>query len=263
MAFSCLRVPSFALVLLVACGPGTNSSDTTSSSGDSPATTTGDDPTTTSDTTGPALPPECESADPLVAAGFAVEFPDWPADVSLPSFEFFVCDIDDVTAGADVVTTNLTCDIAGTPRPVVVTIDAAPEGEVVWAAGQTVRLRRDDVEGDGSIKYLHMRPLDDEDDVLILALDWTDGDALEVWAAPLTIDIELACDPDMDALSSPTLLRFGLPDGSDSLGLVSGHRGVLGIDDESQYVIDLAESFGTNLHREERLNFLVRRTAGS
>ncbi|WP_267688020.1 hypothetical protein [Nannocystis sp. SCPEA4] len=250
-------------MLLVACGPGAGSSDTASSSGDSPATTTGDDPTTTSDTTGPALPPECESSDPLVAAGFAVEFPDWPADVSLPSFEFVVCDIDEVTAGADAVTTNLTCDVAGTPRPVVVTIDAAPEGEVVWAAGQTVRLRHIDIDGDYLFKYIHMRPLDDEDDVLLFALDWTDGDALEVYAAPLTIDIELVCDPDMGGEYLPTLLRFGLPDGSDSLGLASGHRGVLGIDDESQYVIDLAESFGTNLHKEERLNFLVRRTTGS
>ncbi|MDC0667916.1 hypothetical protein [Nannocystis radixulma] len=257
-------MPSFALVLLVACGPGAGSSDTASSSGDSPATTTGDDPTTTSDTTGPALPPECESSDPLVAAGFAVEFPDWPADVSLPSFEFFVCDIDEVTTGTGVVTTNLTCDVEGTPRPVVVTIDAAPEGEVAWAAGQTVRLRHDDFEGDGSTKYLHMHRVDDEDDVLILALDSTEGDALEVWAAPLTIDIEFVCDPDMGAgQSHPTLLRFALPDGSDSLGLVSGHRGVLGIDDESQYVIDLAESFGNDLHPEDRVNFLVRRTAGS
>ncbi|MBZ5710213.1 hypothetical protein K7C98_13185 [Nannocystis pusilla] len=251
-------------MLFVACGPGAADSDTASSSGDSPAPTTADDPTTTSDTTGPAPPPECESADPLVAAGFAVELPDWPADVSLPTFEFVVCDIDEVTAGAAGVTTKLTCDVAGAPRPVVVTIDAAPEGEVVWAAGQTVRLRHDDIDGDGFIKYLHMRPLDDEDDVLILALDWTDGDALEVWAAPLTIDIEFVCDPEMGAAQSlPTLLRFGLPGISDTLELVSGHRGVLGLGDGEQYVVDLAESSGNDLHPADRVHFLVRRTAAS
>lgn len=244
----------------------TSTSDATASSSTSDATASTSEPSTvTGDPPGPALPAGCESTDPEVAAGFAIALPGWPPDHTLPPLEFVTCVIDevivDVIVDFDVVTTKLTCDIAGTLRPVEVTIDAGPEGPVAWGAGQSVRLRHADIEGDSIRRSLHMKPIDDDDAVLILALDMLNGDGLDVLGSPLQIDVELACDPEMTGESRPTLLRFGLPDDSDALELFNGHRGVLAIDDAFAYAIDLAESRGNALHPDGRVQFLIRRVA--
>lgn len=262
MSLSYRRLASllpFLVASLAACKPVAGEPGTTeSTAGTLDLTSSGSDtPTSTGATSTGELPSECETTDPAVSAAFSVEFPDWPPDVSLPWFEYVVCTVDGVTSEADAVTTMFTCDVEGTARPVVMTIAAAPEGEVPWVTDATVRLRHGDFVGEGTTKLLDVRSTDG-DDVLLLGLDWTNGDALEVLLAPLTVDIELICDPAMSGGHLPTLIRFGLPDGQADVGIASGHRGVLPIDADNQYVIDVAEARGSDLHPEDRVNFLLR-----
>jgi hypothetical protein len=258
---------NLALTALTACKPlpaepgATESSSGTQSSTDDPSSTTGESPTSTGDTsTGTGgLPVECDTPDPAVSAAFAVELPDWPADVTLPLFEFVTCTIDQVTPTANTVTTAFTCDVEGTPRPVVATIAAAPEGDVIWLPGEMVRLSHADFIGEGKTRQLIIRRPDD-DALLVLGIDWGNGDALEGQVTPLTVDIDFPCDPGGGESYAPTRLRFALPGDQAEVAIFSGHRDVLPIDGDNQYVIDVAEAGGNDLHPEDRVHFLLRWT---
>lgn len=212
-------------------------------------------PTTTDPATTGGELADCETTDPTVSAAFDVQTHDWPEGDALALG--VLCTVDAVTPAADTVSTALTCDVDGVDRPATVVIAAAPEGPVVWDAGDDVRLRYQDfVFETGPARRLQLRdPADDS--LLMYAADSVDDEGISL--TPLTFRIDTLCNTSGEENELPTRLRFGLPDGEVEVGVVSGHRGALPIDAADHYIIDVAESRGTPIHLDLRLHFLLRR----
>lgn len=219
---------------------------------------TGEATTTAATTTAGEIPAECETSDPAVAADFELQTVDWPDDAPLDD-PGVLCTVDDVTDQAGTVTTALLCDVNGVSLPATLTISAAPEGPVTWAAGDSVRLRHRFYESDpGHINHLQLRNAADGS-VLMFASDSRYDEVIYQDIAPLIFGIELVCREEQQRSMLPALLRFGLPDDQGENGVMHRHRGALPIDASDHYIIDVADAQASKYYGNERVVFLLRR----
>lgn len=285
MTIQCLKFVSLGVVLLSsACvegekndsdtnSPSTGASDTSaetgapSSSGSETAADTGSDTGSDTDTTTVTggetdtgdVPAACSEQDPAVSAALTLEL-DWPEDSTKDLDIDVQCVIDAAdTAGASVVTA-LTCDVDGASLGAVLTIAAAPEGEVAWVAGQAVHLvarNIDDSELDlGFNNHVSMRLA--EDDSLLLAAVRSENLWPQIFA-PLTVELELACGPANDFEPVPMQISFTAEEGA-KLDVISAHRGELVVDPAVRYAIDVEEvSTGNCCHFIDWHEVLLRR----
>src|SRR5688572_3807079 len=127
-------------------GPPSSDTDTTSEPGatepaDSESATEPASTESETDTdTGMAFPEECVEPDPDVTATFSVSI-DWPEASDDFHYLDVTCTIDAMTEDAGSFEHALTCDDAGTPRPMIMRAELPTGGAVTWAAGDSVRLK--------------------------------------------------------------------------------------------------------------------------
>lgn len=244
---------------------GASDSSTSGTTGETTSPTsgtasTGQATTTAATTTAGEIPAECETFDPAVAADFELKNGDWPED--LQSFHPGVlCTVDSVTEQAGLVTTALGCDVDGSPLAATLEFSSAPEGPVVWTAGDSVLLGYNFNPHPfpaGFIRQVQLHDADD-DSVLMFAVDSEGDEGVGSNIAPLTFGIGLVCHEEDEREYLPTLLRFGLPDDKGTVDVIHRHRGALPIDASDHYIIDVADAQGNATHKGARLAFLLRR----
>ncbi|WP_434415278.1 hypothetical protein [Nannocystis pusilla] len=246
-------------------GPTTTASATEPTETSSPGTETSDPGTETAAETGTDTEGEsvvCPEPDPAVDATFAVTFTDWPDNSDESHFIDVLCTIDAVTLEAGMVVTALTCDDAGVPRALGVSIRAAPDGDVTWAAGDSVQLDSFATGYDvlNLTRGVTMRTPDRQELLLVAVAGAEEADAPTRFA-PLLYEIQELCTPpdwgsDSGAVAT---VGLGIPRG-DVLVLDSGQRGDLALDSERHYAVDLEQAIvGECCHGNDRLKLLVRR----
>lgn len=202
----------------------------------------------------------CPDPDPATNAAFQVILAaDWPD--ATPKFHDIsrTCTIDAVTADAVKVTTELTCDDAGTPRSAVVEVAAAPEGPVDWSVGQSVQLdSKVDIDVElGSTFRLQMVLAADPDVLLVNGLDtWGDGVPNAGKLGPIDFKRSTlpACGDDGEGTGIYSM-TYSLAD--DSVTIWSGNRDALPIDAVRAFAIDVKEAMSNGFHGFTRV--LVRR----
>ncbi|MCY1058372.1 hypothetical protein [Nannocystis sp. SCPEA4] len=236
--------------------------DTTATSADTTATATDTSPDTDTDTE--SEPAMCPEADPAVDATFAVTLFDWPGTWTEMHFIDVLCIVDAVTLEGGMVVTALTCDHEGEPRLATVSIVAAPEGDVTWAAGDSVQLDSMALDDDVSVptRAVTMRT-PDKQQLLLVAVDGAEEADEPTRFEPLLYTTAEFCDlppwgDDGGILATVTLER---PMGA-SLSLNSGTRGSFAADAGRVYAFDLREAVvGACCHGNDILQLLVRRVA--
>ena len=77
----------------------------------------------------PGEPPACDAIDPATAADFRVMLDAWPDQSPYEAAIDRICVIDSVDVDPDLIVTQITCDVDGTPRAATIEIPAAPEGD--------------------------------------------------------------------------------------------------------------------------------------
>lgn len=211
-------------------------------------------------------PPACfEPADPAVAAGFALDLSAWALANDEQYAVDVACAVDAVDVVGGQVATAMTCDVEGAPLAAVLTIDAAPEGPVAWAAGDAVRLKAESTD----LSELAMPPdrvvqlrVAADDALLVAAIDFG-GDLAAPWYAPIVVDTTAVCGPEDGAGEpNPLMLDFSLLDAPEqAVTLFQGHRAALGVaDEEVVFAIDVAQANTNNCcHFLRDYEVLIRR----
>ncbi|MBZ5713140.1 hypothetical protein [Nannocystis pusilla] len=236
--------------------------DATATSADTTATTGDTSPDTDTDTG--SEPAMCPEADPAVDATFAVTLLDWPEAWTEMHFIDVLCTVDAVTLEGGMVVTALSCDHEGEPRLATVSIVAAPEGDVTWAAGDSVQLDSMALDDDVSLptRAVTMRT-PDEQQLLLVAVDGAEEADEPTRFEPLLYTIAEFCDlpPWGDINGVVATVTLESPMGP-SLSLNSGTRGSFAADPGEVYAFDLAEAVvGACCHGNDILQLLVRRVA--
>lgn len=228
-------------------GSTTDPSDTT----DTSSITDPTGATETSDTDG-GLPAQCGESDPAVSSKFEVAIDGkWP----FPAVSM-ACVVDSVAIADGMSVTAMTCDDAGVPVPVTMSLAAAPEGDVAWAAGEAVHLaaRHENFDVYEEME-LELRGADDR----LLAAGQSQPAALATaMFLPISVEAVPACGPPgMEDQSYR--LDFEL-EGQPPLSVFSRHRGVLDIDATESFAIDVyAAYYDACCHGYEYFWLLVRR----
>lgn len=222
------------------------------------ATDTGIETATATDTG--ELPAACGEQDPAASAALTLELTGWPEDTTEDLDIDVQCVIDAVDAAGASVATALTCDVGGEPLAALLTIAAAPEGEVAWVAGQAVHLvarNIDESELDlGFNNHVSMRLADD--DSLLLAAVRSENLWPQIFA-PLTVELALACGPADELDPVPMQISFTAEEGA-KLDLISAHRGELVVNEAVRFAIDAQEvSTGNCCHYIDWHEVLLRR----
>ena len=152
-----------------------------------------------------------------------------------------------MTAGGTV-TTEMTCEHENdTLLPATLEIAAAPEGDVVWKAGEKVLLEANTYdEGDGwRVHQVTLRG--GPESVLMVAI--VDGllaaENVTTVFFSLAVGYAFACEG-APGEELPLRLDFTPYEGT-AFGVVSGHRGLMPISDGLGYSIDLADARGTTI----------------
>lgn len=198
---------------------------------------------TDTDDTGMAIPEDCAAEDDSVTAEFSLEIGAWP-DMADDGHDIdVVCSIDAMAVEPDVVVHSLTCDDAGTPRPVTLTTALPIGGSAVWQQGDSVRLKSRRVrEIDFGIDSHDLRLFSADEVPLVIARQG--GAELEPNLDPIAYSPEFVCgaeDVDVGQPGLPFAVRFEL--GASSVSIVSGQRDELAIaGDTAVYLIDLEEA---------------------
>ncbi|MDC0671759.1 hypothetical protein [Nannocystis radixulma] len=236
--------------------------DADATSADTTAAATDTSPDTDTDTE--SEPAMCPEADPAVDATFAVTLFDWPGTWTEAHFIDVLCIVDAVTLEGGMVVTSLTCDHEGVPRPATVSIVAAPEGDVTWAAGDSVQLDSMALDDDVSLptRAVTMRT-PDKQQLLLVAVDGAEEADEPTRFEPLLYTIAEFCDlppwGDLNGVVATVMLES--PMGA-SLSLNSGTRGSFAADTGQVYAFDLVEAVvGACCHGNDILQLLVRRVA--
>lgn len=238
-----------------ATGTTTTTGDMTTTATDGPVTATD----TGGDDTGQAWPAECVEVDPDVSASYTLEVVGWPVEPAETGELDVPCSVDTVVAAADTVSTTLTCEIEGEPHAATLVIAASPDGPVSWAAGDPVKLTTDIWDGGdhGHGRNIQLRAADDA--LLLSATEAYIDEGFETRFAPLTVKLEYACvDPQSDFPETPLRMDITPPDGP-VVGIFSGHRGVVPIDAEQQFAVDVEQAISTGIHLEDQMKVLLRR----
>lgn len=223
--------------------------DLTTTVTDGPIETTGDPETT-------GEPPACGELDPATNAGFKVVLAGWPDQSDDEHAIDSVCVVDAVAVLSGSVVTEVTCDVEGVPQAASLEIAAAPEGVVDWQAGESVALHSFVFSDDfGSERELHVTRADDPAALLIDGRDWW-GDNVPQAQDIGPIHREIASSCMFEDEGKRFELLYSLESGA-TLGVRSGSRGSLVIDDSHVYAIDLAGSGEDCCHGSE--HSLIRR----
>ena len=219
------------------------------------------DTDTSGDDTGQALPEECVAADPEVSAFHTLEVVGWPVEPEDTGKLAAPCSVDAVTAGADTVSTALTCEIEGEPHAATLVIAASPQGPVGWAAGDQVGLTAEIWDGGdhGSGRNVQLRAADDA--LLLSANESYIDENFESpgrWT-PLAVNLELVChDQGSDFSESPLRMDITPVDGP-VVSVFSGHRGVVPIDAAQAFAVDVEEAVMDCCHLPAETKVLLRR----
>lgn len=275
MKYRTLISPVASLLLLGACsldlkniGTPDESGGSVSSTGD----TTGDatdttDGTGTDGATDPILtgatestgapdepPAACNESDPSVSADLEVIVDGVPGDhkIALP------CVVDAVTTEGQTSVTALTCDDDGTPHAVTVRLAVSPEGPVAWGPGDPVTL--DSVYENLDVYTEARFELRGADDALLAAGYFPRvGGLIPGTFDPISVQAVTACGPVGDLDVHSYRLDFELAD-LPPVSVFSGHRGVLVIDDDERFAIDIGRAiYNDCCHYDENFELLVRR----
>lgn len=228
-----------------------------------PETTTATDgpvtDTDTGDDTGQAFPAECVELDPAVAATYTLAVVGWPEEPETTGKLEVACGVDSVTAEADTVVTVLTCDLGGEPHAATLTIAASPEGPVDWAAGDPVALSAEiwDAGDFGGGRNVQLRAADEA--LLLSASEAYIDEGFVSRFAPLKVDLVQACvDPNTDFAEAALRMDITPVDGP-VVSIFSGHRGVVPIDADRQYAVDVEQAVADCCHLPAETKVLLRR----
>jgi hypothetical protein len=206
-----------------------------------PASSESDTDSETDTDTGMAFPEECVEVDPDVTATFSVDI-DWPEASNDFHFIDVTCTIDAMTEDAGSFEHALTCDDAGTPRPLVLRAELPTGGAVTWTAGDSVRLKsRRIVEPDFGIDGHSVWMWAADETPLLMAR--RGGEDSEPDLSPIAYTAEFPCgeeNSDSGVPGAPFAIRFEL--GAEAVTIVHGRRDALKIDDSTVFAIDLAEA---------------------
>jgi hypothetical protein len=218
--------------------------------------TVGDE--TVGDDTGPAVPGECVETDPAVSAAFALDLTAWPIDPDDHFFADVPCVVDAVTSAGGTVSTALTCTHEGVPVVAVLDVAEAPEGAVMWAVADEVKLSSS-VSFDGleesSSRLVQLRS---GEDLLMSGVDETNGDAVEGRFKPLVVHFDEIC-LQQEGDEYPVRIEFD-PTDAPSIFIFSGHRGLLETGSEADFAIDVEKAISNGLHDIE-FKVLLRKVA--
>ncbi len=242
---------------------GTETADDPIATDTDPAETSATEPGTGGDTedTGFVPPEACGSPDPSVKATFSLELDGWPIDPL--AFDLVApCQIDAVATMDGTVSTGLTCEFEGQSHTATLEILAPPEGEVTWAAGQEVTLVAQlwsDVLNMADARSVELRASDES--LLVSATDSLIDEAFKQRFAPLSVQIVRVCSEDQRFGEEPAQLEF-TPVGGAVVGILSGQRGVVPIDADQRFVIDVEKATTTPEHVESQMQVLLRRVQG-
>jgi hypothetical protein len=200
--------------------------------------------------------PVCEEPGPGAPADFVMALEGWPHGVD-DSYAYDVpCTIDGVSGDDATVTTTMTCDVEGSPLVGSFAIPTAAEGEVDWAAGQSVSLHVVVLEDEiGAQMELRVTLAEDPAALLVDADRWV-GDSVPTGAymiGPILREVAEICVSGEDQRFE---LRYSLTEGA-SVSIPSGQSGALEIDEAHAFAIAVEYSEEGCCHGRERI--LIRR----
>lgn len=266
MKYAALIAPALMLLLPGACFPvkpddASTDGSTETSDGSTETTDPSDSGGATEVTGGAAptggpdeLPAACGESDPAVSAGYEVLVDGQPGYYTLA----LPCVVDAVLTDASTSETLLTCDDSGTPVAVTVRLPVSPEGAVAWGAGDAVTLdaKRENFDVYES-SHLELRGAD----AALLAAGYLPqlGALVPGRFAPISVEAVAACGAigGIDPLSYR--LDFQL-EAMPPVSVFSGHRGVLVIDADERFAIDVQRAlYNDCCHDDESFELLVRR----
>lgn len=269
MKYAALIAPVVLLLLPGACGPGDastdGSTDTTGMSGGLTETTDPSESGGATEVTGSTaptgepdeLPAACGESDPAVSASFEVLVDGQPGYYSL----VLPCVVDVVVTDGSTSDTLLTCDDNGSPVAVTVRLPVSPEGAVAWGTGDAVTLdaKRENFDVYEN-SHLELRGAD----ATLLAAGYLPniGALVPGRFAPITVEAVAACGAIKGFMESDVTsyrLDFQL-EGMPPVSVFSGHRGVLVIDADERFAIDVQRArYNDCCHADESFELLVRR----
>jgi hypothetical protein len=225
-----------------------------------PASSESDTDSETDTDTGMAFPEECVEVDPDVTATFSVDI-DWPEASNDFHFIDVTCTIDAMTEDAGSFEHALTCDDAGTPRPLTLKVAESAVGPVVWAEGEAVRLSTSRHLDDEFAQHQRSVRMWAADEALLMVGYEGHADSAPEFA-PLTFAVQFPCgEENIDGEPGlPFELVFGLAGAS--VAVAHGQRGVLPIDGSAAFAVDVGEAT-TNYccHYTREYHALIRRVA--
>ncbi len=243
--------------------PTEGAAESSSSTGESPGSGSSAGESSGSDTdTDGGLPAECSMADPEVDGSFSLDLSGWSDP---PQFEIdydVLCTVDAVSTAGGKVTTALACEVEGEPKSALLVIAAAPEGDVMWKAGDDVHLVSIDISNGevGVIRSVQLRG--GVDDALLLSANSSGFDELIAERfKPLVLETAFACGPPNGDIG----LRVDFtPEGGPTLGIFSAQRDLLPISAQEGFAIDVESAIGNEIHAAHYMRILLRRvhTAG-
>lgn len=211
------------------------------------------------ETTGETLPVACDMGDPSVSAAFSVALGAWPEQSDANHKIDVMCTIDAMPLEGDTIVHALTCDDAGTPRPVELRVALSTVGAVTWSEGDSVRLEaRRETDVDFGIDERAVRLWAADETPLVIGFEG--GPETGPDFAPLTAVAQFPCgEEDLDGIEG---LPFGLLFGFEGaeVAIVHQHRDVLPIDGGAVFAIDVGEAT-TNYccHFTREYGVLIRR----
>lgn len=250
------------LLLLLAAGcpadKGDSATDTNATedagdsedSGDSEAPTTGD----------PDAPPAiCDEADPAVSSAFEVVLTDWPDATTDEHAIDQRCTVDSVLVEGGQVASELRCDVGGQLLPATVRVAVSPAGEILWKAGDGLQLvseRHIDDDFGATIRLL--RIVGSDDTVHVVGVEA--GDPQDAWYLPFTVEAASPCGVEDIGGGEFLALRLDVSLGDAEVSVFHAHRGVLPIDGEHLFAIDVGDASSNYCcHFTRKHEVLIRR----
>lgn len=283
-----MRLASLAIILVPtltltsACSPKepgsttdepateTAATDPTAATESDPTAATEPDPTDTGATDGTmtdgtatdtdGLPAECTNPpDPPVSAAFSIEGAGWLDDLAFLDVDV-QCTVTAVTVEAEVVRTDLACDLEGEPQTATFSIPVAPEGDVAWDVDQAVRLRVGASQDFANILHVRLHAADTESLLAVAVAGGGDNGPASLFL-PVTYELLPVCGDLLDSIDiTPQAIEFGLADDGPKVQIFSGARDVLPIDGQQVFAIDVGRiESGYCCHYSTEAEIVLRR----
>lgn len=269
-----MRLPAHVSLLLLIAGcpadkadsatdtnatENTSDSDTEDTDDMPPDPTTGDEPETGGDTD-PA-PVVCDAEDPSVSSAFEVVLTGWPGMTTDEHAIDQRCTVDSVAIEAGMVVSELGCSVDGELLPATVRVAVSPTGSVTWKAGDEVTLESQRFIEDEFGATIRLLRLADADTTLrVVGVEA--GDPQAAWFLPFTAEAAFPCGVEDPNLGEALVFQLDIGLGDAEVSVLHAHRGVLPIDADQVFAIDVGEA-STNhcCHFTRKEEVLIRRVA--